>query len=74
MYLDPAHVVIMVIIVLMLYNAYRYISWRIASWIGTAVLVLVVMAVIAPYQTRIMVHQLWYGLLEAFHRIFYVLS
>lgn len=74
MYLDPAQILLIVILVVLLYNAYRYISWRISSWIGTVVLIFIALAIIAPVQTRTMVHQLWFWLVDAFHRIVYVFS
>lgn len=74
MYIDPTQLVVLIILILVLWQALRYLSYRIAKWITTAVVVLIILAVIAPYQTRIIVHNLWFFLLNAFHNILYVVG
>lgn len=74
MYIDPAQIVIIAIIVLVLWQAFRYLSYRIAKWVTTAVVVLIILAIVNPYQTRIMVHNFWYFLVDSFHKILYVVS
>jgi hypothetical protein len=74
MYIDPTQLVVLIVIILVLWQAFRYLSYRISKWITTAVVILIVLAIINPYQTRIMVHNLWYFLVDAFHKILYVVS
>ncbi len=74
MYINPAAVIVLFVLFLILWQSFRYLTYRVAHWLTIAAVVFVVLAIINPTHTRVMVHNLWYWLLDAVHKIIYVLS
>ncbi|HMW89411.1 MAG TPA: hypothetical protein PLC15_02150 [Candidatus Obscuribacter sp.] len=74
MYINPTALIVLFVLFLILWQSFRYLTYRVAHWLTVAAMVFIALAIINPAQTKVMVHHLWYWLLDAVHNIIYVLS
>lgn len=69
MYIDPVAVLLLILLVLVVQRVF----YRVTRWLASVVILLLIMAVLLPHQTRGLFTAVYGLLLEAVHRIIYVL-
>jgi hypothetical protein len=68
MYIDPVAVLLLILLVLVV----RQVFYRVTRWITSAIIFLLIMAVLLPHQTKGLIAAAYGLLLEVVHRILYV--
>jgi len=69
MYIDPVAVLLVILLVVVV----RMVFYRVTRWLASVVILLLIMAVLLPHQTKGLIAAVYSLLLEAVHRILYVL-